>query len=272
MRVESFLEPVNYQDSGGDWVPVDNTLVSSPGPVYEAENAESGYVAKIPADAGSTPVKVASDGFWVTMKLRGLDGAPRIEDDTATFDQLPNAGSVEFQATGGSLKESINLEQAPTAPVAYTYDIATSSNVAPRLVPAVGVEFVDDSGTVQATMPIGLMWDSAESPATLSTGDYELTQSQDGWVVTLSPDLDWLQDPARDYPVVVDPSITLTPLRDCVLEEKRSAPNASFCGAGNQLISTGRADNTSTYWFRGLVDFTLPAIRPLLWSPTRIWT
>ena len=251
--VESFLEPVNYQDDTGRWVPIDNTLVPAPGAAYEAENDEAGYLAKIPADAGSTPVKLTSDGFSITMKMRGLDGVPVIDEDTATFDQVANADSVELKMTGGGVKESITLNQPPAGldPVVYTYDLTVSSGITPRLVPSVGVQFVDAQGEVKATVPVGSMWDAAQPSASRDTGDYLLTGAGSGWVLQMTPDATWLRDPSRVYPVVIDPSLDFFAQKDCVI--KSANPGESWCWDQNQRLSVGRDDASKR--FRSLLDF-----------------
>ncbi len=45
--VES-TEVVNFQDDAGEWQPIDNTFVDSPGAAYAVENAASDVEVKIP--------------------------------------------------------------------------------------------------------------------------------------------------------------------------------------------------------------------------------
>jgi hypothetical protein len=95
VRVRAFAEPVNFQDARGDWQPIDTTLADAPGEAYAAETTDTGYTAQIPADAGSTPVKVADEGFWVTLKMRGLDGAPTVEGGADTYRHGGRMSTIE---------------------------------------------------------------------------------------------------------------------------------------------------------------------------------
>ena len=82
--------------------------------------------------------------------------------------------------------------------------------VTPRLADDGSVELVD-AGAVVGRIPAGFMEDSARDP---HSGDgarsedvtYELIQQGTGWALRVTADRAWLDDDARVYPVVVDPT------------------------------------------------------------------
>jgi hypothetical protein len=58
-----------------------------------------------------------------------------------------------------------------------------------------------------------------------------LTPATNGWTVVLAADTTWLADPARSYPVVIDPTVLIQPAtQDCYITGGTYA-NTSFCGA-----------------------------------------
>jgi RHS repeat-associated protein len=222
---------VNYQDDAGVWHQVDNDLVEAKGAAFAVKNGAAAHTVKIPEDGGSTPVKISADGAWVSMHLRGLDGAPQVQGDTATFEQVEVADEVSYQATGEGVKESVVLAEAPAGegPVVFRYDLAASAGLSPRLSEFSTVEFVAEDGSVPFVVPAGNMSDagSAYSEAV----SFDLSAQGEGWVLTMTPDASWLRDPAREYPVVIDPGFKYdpNPQVDCLLREENA--NSIWCGA-----------------------------------------
>ena len=242
--LDATTDVVNYQDASGEWQPVDTTLVDAPGSTYAVENAEADFVAKIPQNPEVTPVKVAADGAWVTMRMHGLTDAPVVEDAVATFDNVEDAAAVAYEATGEGLKESIVLAEAPSvgAPLEYVYDIATSPGLTPRLTAAGAVEFVDTTGTVRFVVPRGDMLDSAEPAAYSTAVSYTLAPSGSGWTLRMTPDVAWLTNPARVYPVTIDPTLLRQHApnsgRDCVLMQD----SATTIKCGTDRLEVGRVN------------------------------
>lgn len=86
LRSVVYSAPVNYRDTDGGWEPIDNALVASPGEVWAVlQNAANDYLVRLPADAGSTPVRFAVEGHWATMQLHSVDGAAQVAGAEATF-------------------------------------------------------------------------------------------------------------------------------------------------------------------------------------------
>jgi len=255
--VEVYTAPVNYQDPAGDWRAIDNTLVAAPGSAYAVQNAANDYKALIPQDASSTPVKFVTDGGWITMKMEGADSAPSVTGATATFNDVQDADSVTYSATNAGLKENIELDAAPGASdLFYTYKIDASAGLTAAVEDG-AIEFRSADGDVVATIPTGNMIDAGEQPAYTENVDYRLATTVAGWKLTVTPDMAWLRDPNRVYPVTIDPSIVgQNPFQDCWIRE--SAPSNSACGVGSVFLKAGRADASSRY--RSLLNFDLSTI------------
>jgi len=259
LTLEAYTTPVNYQGANGNWVPIDNTLVEAPGNAYAVENAAGSYSASLPENPATTPVRVEADGVWVTMKMNGVTDDPAVGGSAATYDEVAKADSVTYQATNTGLKEDVVLSAAPPVgqPLRYTYALAASPGVTPSVSAAGSVQFKNGSGKVVMEIPRGNMIDSA-TPRAEMTGavSYALAPAGAGWTLTMTPDLAWLTDPARVYPVTIDPTVTTGATRDCWII--KSNVDGNGCGVAATHIRTGRKNADDVY--RGLLGFDVGSI------------
>jgi len=250
-----YKDPVNYQDGNGDWAPIDNTLVDAPGSTYAVENAANEYTVSIPEDPAATPIKFETDDAWLTMKMSGSDDiAPDVNDDTAVVD-VSKTASVEYQAQNTGLKETINLDSPPSAPLSYRYTLTVSAGITPALDASGDIAFRDGAGQTKFVIPAATMADSAAAPAFSAAISYGLAQSGSTWTLTLTPDQAWLTDPSRVYPVAIDPSVTTYwDAADCWI--RSDMVNTSNCDH-NTYIYAGHANGLSTH---GLLNFGLGGV------------
>ena len=249
--------PVNYQDDSGEWTPISNDMVEAPGAAYAVENEANDYTVSIPENPASTPVRFELDGDWVSMKLAGSnDVDPAVDGNEASFEDLtPTADEVIYEATDSGVKETIVLDATPTSPVSYVYNLKVSPEVTPVLTEQGIVEFRDRQGAPQFVIPLGNMTDSTvPEPAFSGAVDYDLQEVASGWKFTITPDLGWLTDPARVYPVMVDPTVDKITQKDCYLVQE--AASTSYCGQG--ILKVGA--NNSLYKRRALLDFNINGI------------
>jgi RHS repeat-associated protein len=110
----------------------------------------------------------------------------------------------------------------------------------PRVAGDGSVVFADAAGKTVVVMPPIATWDSsgsADRPPAVTGGRYELEPAGDGWVLTVSVDEAWLRDPARVYPVSVDP--TFATGDDQSISYKSDGATCTNCGLkiGNPLDS-----------------------------------
>lgn len=212
----------------------------------------------IPENPAVTPVKFETDAGWVTMKLVGSDDVePEVEGTEVTFTDLaPAADEVTLTVTDTGVKETITLDTAPTDAITFRYALGVSPGITPALTANNQIEFRDVAGTVQFRMPVPNMQDSVvPEPAYTNAVAYGLAQTGSGWRLTVTPDMGWLSDPGRVYPIVIDPSVDKGDQKDCWIQD--DMPNSSRCNA--PYIYAGKAAGSLR---RGLLDFgvdSLPA-------------
>ena len=117
-------------------------------------------------------------------------------------DVLPNT-HIAYDIDGRNLKESLIFDRLPSQE-AFSYSIDSGSLTA-ALLDSGAVEFRDGEQVV-FTIMAPYMWDSANT----ASADIEvsLTQTEGGYIYTLTPSREWLEAEERVYPVTLDPSLT----------------------------------------------------------------
>ncbi|WP_344204375.1 hypothetical protein, partial [Aeromicrobium alkaliterrae] len=135
------------------------------------------------------------------------------------------------------------------------------------------VEFVDADGAVVMNIPTPAVWDSSGETGVrepVTTGaDLSLANEGDVWTLSLEVDRAWLDDPARVFPVTVDPS--LEPGRTHTFSVKSSD---GFVRTNELLVGNTREGNQNVHWraFQSF-DYTALAGRQVLGATYLVgWT
>jgi RHS repeat-associated protein len=246
-----YAAPVNYRDPSGAWQPIDTRLVPAPTGYRTAAND---LTVAVPANAAG-PVTVTSPAGWVSYALRGASGTPAVDGSTATYAAALPATSVTLRSEADRVKEELTLADA-TAPATFVYDVRTSTGLLPkasgRSLDFVGVM----SGKPVLSFAPPWMSDAAGA---YSTGvSYRLSRALDGWTVAVALDRGWLSDPARVFPVTVDPTTQqVSPAQNTYLD--KANPSTSYNG-GTSLKFGMNSDGTNP--FRTLLQFEVAGVVP----------
>ncbi|MFD0688592.1 polymorphic toxin-type HINT domain-containing protein [Actinomadura fibrosa] len=211
---EVSVRPVNYRRPDGSWAPVDTRLVPvSPTTGAAAtqgwRNAADSVDIRLAAQTGGAQtVRMAlGAGQEVGYGLQGAAAVPgRAHERGVTYPGTWQDTDLTLDLGSGGVKETLVLRSAK-APTTFTFPLALkglSVKVADG-----HVVFTDAAGHTKALVPAGFMNDSAARPATSTSVTYSLVTA-DG-VPALRVDLDrgWLADPARAFPIKVDPSVEI---------------------------------------------------------------
>ena len=287
--VKTSVAPLNYQASDGSWQPIDAALVrGTDGRLHQRADGigvsfaggaavggastrlstrvlPDGSVAAAPSS--SADASSGSDGELVSVSLGSgesmawsLQGAaavtPTVSGATAQYDGILPDTDLVLTSNGAGVKESLVLSSS-AAPNSWTFPLQLSG-VSLVDDPASGWELVDDSGAVVGWLPQPFAYDGvidASGSRDTSYGvSYALTTSgsgQQSLVMTLDPS--WLRDPARVFPVTVDPTVTVgdagKALSTYVMTKLDGSccSNADFSSEGDLKV--------------GFEDFTSPSVK-----------
>jgi hypothetical protein len=126
-----------------------------------------------------------------------------------------DGADLEYNVSGDGVKEHIVLASKPagTGPVEYRFDLVLDGLTA-RANKDNTVSFLDKAGKEAYVIPLGAAWEQGALPSDALFSPVAVTLETTGGspVLVVRPDTAWLRDPARKYPVVIDP--TITPGRD----------------------------------------------------------
>jgi RHS repeat-associated protein len=230
---------VNYRKGGG-WEPIDNTLVPTTASGFAYKNRANSYLAELP-DNLRDPVRFSAGGDAVTIALEGAQAAGSVAGAIDTFSGALPGVTVEYAPENSALKEALTLA-GPSAQQSFRYKITTSSGLTARADGAGGVDFVRD-GHLAFSLAAPVMQDSSRSREGISTAvAMKLAQTADGYEVTLTPDASWLSDPARVWPVVLDPTLYFKTSGECTIFSDSSSsaqcrnPNFPWVVIGRQGV------------------------------------
>ena len=93
--------------------------------------------------------------------------------------------------------------------------------------------FSGGSGKAVFVMPKGVMWDANDSAS--NEVEYEFTPINGGYIISIVPNRDWIDDDSRVYPIIIDPSImTADP---SIPEELRTGITTTQCSSSNPTTS-----------------------------------
>lgn len=210
---EVYTDPVNWRDASGEWHEIDTALVEVPGGGFETKSAH----VKLEIDdsaAATDAVRLRGDDWSLAFSIEGaLPVEPVREASGVRYPGvLPGVDLVE-ELTLTGLKEYLILERPPDVDAAtYRFPLKLEGLTAKPL-GTTSIEFINASGEQVAYVPPGVMWDSEPDPLpSVGLGEVKvrLVELKDGPAIEVVPDLAWLHDPARVFPVTIDPQVTLS--------------------------------------------------------------
>ncbi|MEV6964289.1 LamG-like jellyroll fold domain-containing protein [Hamadaea sp. NPDC051192] len=227
-----FQEPVNFKAAEGAWQPIDSTLKRATSGRWETvANSWKMSIVGGPAAAASAvegdtqPLALASattedlvsvttpSGEVVGYSLEGATiGTPTVTEGSALYTDVLPSTDVRIEAQAMAAKETLILHSASVA-TSWTYRLNLSGVTAS--INADGeVVFTNSAGDVAVRMPRGYLKDSSFNPQSGEPAyshdyTYELISVDGEPAVRATANAAWLADPARVFPVYVDPVLRL---------------------------------------------------------------
>jgi len=206
---------VNWQDASGTWRPIDPRLTASAGGGWH--NASGPVSVSVSGASGPDFVRASGTGWSAAFSLlSALPGkAGVVSGATVTYaDVLPGV-DISETVLPGSLKEEVVLKATPAlgVPSSFRFPLHLAGLTPSQATPDSRIDFADATGAVVASIPQGYAIDSsvADASATppMSLVHLALVRpTPASWAVDVALDGAWLADPARVYPVRIDPTYT----------------------------------------------------------------
>ncbi|WP_239405159.1 DNRLRE domain-containing protein, partial [Frankia sp. Cj3] len=205
--------PKRFTNAGGKLVDIDTALVAAGGGRHRVAAVEHAADIADTADDPRLATVQVTGGASVSFGIAGAGpAAATVEGATASYADVRQSSDVWLAGTLSGLKETLVL-RAVDAPTRWTFPLELHGLTATLDGKSQQISLADGAGAVKAVIPRGSMEDAAVDPhvgsGAYSEGVvYSLVTAADGRAA-LQVDLDagWLSDPARVFPVKVDPSV-----------------------------------------------------------------
>jgi RHS repeat-associated protein len=203
---------VNFRDATGTWQRIDTTLAPVGSSSNYVHNNAGPIQVQLPADLSMAPIQVSSSAGTLTFSITGALSNSRTVNGSAAHYQGVLAGvDANYSVIPEGLKEELAIGSLPPQGAAFSFDISTGSLILQALAGG-AIHAVDAAGNVQFTIHSPFMHDAPTAQSELgNTSDrvaVSLTGGSGTYHLTYTPDSAWLNDPARLYPVTIDPTLT----------------------------------------------------------------
>lgn len=269
MTRESFTAPVRVRAASGEWRDVDATLVRDGATVRPRV-----VPFQVSFSAGGTgELASLSDGkHRYAMSWPGTLPAPVLAGATATYPDVTPGTDLVLTATRGGFEQSLVLRTRPTKPVAFRLPLSVAGLSLGRG-PAGELRLTNASGDLVMRGPAPVMWDARRDAAgrPARTERLDVVVSSGATELVITPDARWLADPATEYPVVLDPSVTLTRSSDTYVESGANA-NTNFNGS-TDLIFGARNTGSGVVGLRAFATFNTNGLvgKHVLSAKVKVW-
>ncbi|MFJ2872843.1 RHS repeat-associated core domain-containing protein [Streptomyces sp. NPDC087298] len=147
----------------------------------------------------------------ITLQWKGGLPAPKLEGTRAEYVNAVPGADVVVEATRTGFEQFVEIKQKPDTD-GYTYTLPLKAKGLKAMQQADGsVLFTDKRNKKQALMPAPVMWDSTVDER---SGEHtrrvpvamKVVAKGSSVDLVITPDAEFLADPATKYPVTVDPS------------------------------------------------------------------
>ncbi|MEH1055731.1 LamG-like jellyroll fold domain-containing protein [Micromonospora sp. CPCC 206171] len=270
----TYNRPVNYRAADGTWQKIDSDLtrradgrlhvkanrldVSVAGSAAPATRPAAGAAPSADATATTGPELAQltlPTGESVGYQLQGANvTAPTVDGATARYRDILGQTDLELTTFDAGVKETLVL-RSPEAASSWVFPLRLKG-LTPRLTAQGSVELLNADGKAVAWFPHGSMSDSkvdpkSGAPAESDKVTFELVTVDGAPALKVTADQAWLRDPARQYPVRIDPTATTGTTGDVFVDNDSTTTN----NGDNLPVGTYNGGTTKARSFIHLDDF-----------------
>lgn len=241
--------PINYRDTLGRLVPIDDTLIADGRGGYR--NKANSFHVDVPASLTARPVRFSAGRAWLAFSLRGGRGDGRVSGDSERFGHALPGVAVAYTASATGLKEQLTL-RGHSVPKTLSYLLRTSPGLVPRRIKGGLTGFVDSAQRAVFVLGPELMWSSRRSEMREAVAT-SLRAVRGGWRLTLKPDRSFVSRVLRSGgAVVIDPSVfpgsVKTPQWTGDCELNAASPATANCGNTVDSVDNNGGDVDHIIW------------------------
>ena len=122
------------------------------------------------------------------------------------YENLLDGATLRYENYANSVKESIII---PARQDDYTYSFRLQvTGLTPELLDNGSISLTNADGEEIYTIPAPYLIDANDEISYAAS--YKLEESDNGWLLSVTADAEWMNDASRAYPVLLDPTVTET--------------------------------------------------------------
>jgi RHS repeat-associated protein len=223
--------PLNFQKADGSWADIDPNLRPAGSGGWETVSTELYSWIAPKADADPVARIELGEDHNIGWGVSGATGvAGQVSGNKVLFPDFMANADLELEAQPRGIKETVVLK-TPTAARSHVFPLNLSASLTATLVGR-EVALTDEHGVERARIPAGTMEDSnsVEGQAMSEAVTYELVSVAGSQALKVTADSAWLDDPARVFPVRIDPTVIPT---------DRLTPNYAVVAGKNGSVGGG---------------------------------
>ncbi|MEP7369389.1 MAG: DNRLRE domain-containing protein, partial [Dermatophilaceae bacterium] len=289
LTTEQHFGPVRFRDAAGGWRGVDLSLVELPDGTVAPRGHPAGLsLAGGGAGAGKGTGSASETDLTVTRERKGARaqardvtvawpgrlGRPTLDGAAATYPEVQPGVDLVVQARRTGFEQHVVLKtpaalaglKAARGGQDLSWSLPVKTNGLTARAEADGsVSFVDADGQVASQLAAPVAWDAqvdARSGEHTSTSPVRMSVAQRGKnraVVTLTPDQGWLSDPARVFPLTIDPTYAATQITTNFDTYVSSAfPSATYSTATELRVGTYNGGGDK---YRSFLNFPISTLQ-----------
>ncbi|WP_345654406.1 golvesin C-terminal-like domain-containing protein [Streptomyces siamensis] len=269
-RVQAELSavPTSYRSVQGrkkSWKPIDTAVHTSKSKGFEFANTSNEGQSWFGSDTDRLVRFRSPDGRSVTLGIQGAGGSlkPTAKGSTVTYKDALKGADLEYGVGPGRVKENVTLTERPPGPVKFIFTLDTDGLVPKARKDGSIALYGELPHTPVMVIPAPYMTDAKKADKSVFGKTYstkvtqKLTRDGKSWKLTVTPDTKWLAAKERQYPVVIDPTITIAPSPTDSQDTMVLSDQASTNFNTTWKLSAGKTDTGIS---RSLVKFPLDEI------------
>ncbi|GAA4184417.1 hypothetical protein GCM10022252_13270 [Streptosporangium oxazolinicum] len=276
LKTESYSGPAQVKQQDGSWAWIDTTLVEKDG-VLRPKVAKADLAFSLGGDDAPFAVMRRDADQSLSLSWDGNLPRPVVKGNVATYpDAAGPAADLVVTALPTGFRHDVVLRERPKEALEIRIPVESAELTLEKSAQD-GLQLTDGEDKVVAQAPKPVMWDSTGAAAPRSAPIATSVVEDDGErTLVLKPDAGWLADPATTFPVVVDPTSTLTVKTDTLLSSgadcnTNDQPGATSLKIGAAYYSCNGV-SAMNYW-RSYLKFDVSALagKPVVSSTMQLW-
>lgn len=253
--VETYAQPIHWQNKKGQWVDIDNSIVASDDMNFPFKNASNDLQVKFAQNITNQAInRIQYKNQYVEFVPQGSQktiGLPK--GNKISYSKIYPSVDFDYTVLPTGVKENIVLADA-SAQSTFTFALNTDG-LTPKANEDGSISLMDDKGHEIYLVAKPYAFDNNDN----ETENVTSVLRQDGsqWYVDIALDEAWLKDASRSFPVTIDPTVFFQPTNANVQDTSAASgyPTMNY-NTKTYLVAGYNANGQN----RSYVYFNLPSL------------